>query len=121
VGGLIEHFGGRFPFWLAPEQIALIPIREEQADTCRAYAQELRAAGLRVRCMDDPGHMNKKIKLAQHDQVPFMGIVGEREAQDGTLALRRRGTREQEVLGLAEFLAAVTRLRDSRSLELELQ
>ena len=120
VGGLIEHFGGRFPLWLAPEQVALIPIREEQAETCQAYAAELRAAGLRVRCMDDPGHMNKKIKQAQHDQVPFMGIVGEREAADGTLALRRRGTREQEVMDLQTFLAGVTALRDARSLELDL-
>jgi threonyl-tRNA synthetase len=120
IGGLIEHFGGRFPLWLAPEQVALIPIREEHADACRAYADKLRDAGLRVRCMDDPGHMNKKIKLAQHDQVPFMCIVGDREVADGTLALRRRGTRDQEIIALDTFLEGVTALRDSRSLELGL-
>ncbi|HUR28525.1 MAG TPA: threonine--tRNA ligase, partial [Planctomycetota bacterium] len=80
VGGLIEHFGGKFPLWCAPRQVALIPIREEHADYVRGLAQKLRSNLFRVECMDDPGHMNKKIKEAQHAQIPFMLIAGEREA-----------------------------------------
>ena len=66
-------------------------------------------------CKDDPAHMNKKIKQAQRDQVPFMLIAGEREQADGTVAIRRRGTREQEVVPFEEFLDLVRRLRGERA------
>ena len=118
VGVLIEHYGGKFPVWCAPTQVALIPIREEQAEACRGMAAELEAEGLRVDCMDAPGHMNKKIKEAQQHQVPFMAIVGEREVEEGTVAVRRRGTREQEVVPFSELQALLVRLRDERSEEL---
>jgi threonyl-tRNA synthetase len=119
VGGLIEHFGGRFPLWCAPRQVALIPIREEHAEYVRGLARELRAELFRVECMDEPGHMNKKIKVAQHEQIPFMLIAGEREVADRTVAIRRRGTREQEIVPFDDFLAMVRRLRAERSLDLE--
>jgi threonyl-tRNA synthetase len=63
--------------------------------------------------------MNKKIKSAQQDQVPFMLIAGEREAAEGTVALRRRGTRDQEDVPFDAFLDLVRRLRSTRSLTLE--
>jgi threonyl-tRNA synthetase len=118
VGVLIEHYGGKFPVWCAPTQVAVIPIREEQAEHCRGLALELESELLRVDCMDAPAHMNKKIKEAQHHQVPFMAIVGEREVEEGTVAVRRRGTREQEVMSFDDFKAMVVRLRDERSAEL---
>ena len=68
--------------------------------------------------MTDPGHMNKKIKQAQREQIPFMLIAGEREQEEGTVAIRRRGTREQEVVPFEEFLELARRLRGERSLEL---
>jgi threonyl-tRNA synthetase len=119
IGGLIEHFGGRFPFWLAPVQIALIPIREDHMPYCQGLAESLRAEGFRVDCKDASSHMNKRIKEAQKLQVPFMLIAGEREAEDGTVALRRRGTREQDVVPFDEFLERVRGLRATRALELE--
>jgi threonyl-tRNA synthetase len=119
VGVLIEHFGGRFPFWCAPTQVAVIPIREEHADYGKSLAQQLRARHLRVDAMLEPGHMNKKIKTAQKEQVPFMLVVGEREAEEGTVALRRRGTREQEVMPFEEFLALTDRLTATKSMGLE--
>ena len=119
VGGLIEHYGGKFPFWLAPSQVALIPIREEHADYCRGLAGRLEQEEFRVDCMDQAGHMNKKIKHAQKEQVPFMLIAGEREAENGTVAVRRRGTREQEVVPFDQFLALARKLRETRALELE--
>jgi len=119
VGGLIEHFGGRFPFWCAPTQVAVIPIREEHSEYCGKLAAQLRAELFRVDAMQWPGHMNKKIKQAQHDQVPFMLIAGEREVEDGTVALRRRGTREQVVMPFEEFQDKARRLRSTRSLDLE--
>ncbi|HTF89901.1 MAG TPA: threonine--tRNA ligase [Planctomycetota bacterium] len=119
VGGLIEHFGGKFPLWCAPHQVALIPIREEHADYVRGLAKRLQQNLYRVDCMDDPGHMNKKIKEAQHAQIPFMLIAGDREAAEGTVAVRRRGTREQLDMKFDDFVALIERLRTTRSLGLE--
>jgi len=118
AGVLIEHFGGKFPFWCAPTQVSIIPIREEQAEHCAKLEARLRGELFRVDAMLDPGHMNKKIKQAQRAQVPFMLVVGEREAEDGTVAIRRRGTREQEEVPFEEFLDMARRLRAERSLEL---
>lgn len=119
VGGLIEHFGGRFPLWCAPRQVALIPIREEHAPYVKSLADRLRQDLFRVDCMAEPGHMNKKIKEAQHEQTPFMLIAGDREAAEGTVAVRRRGTREQVEMRFDDFCALLRRLRETRSLTLE--
>ena len=118
VGGLIEHFAGRFPFWLAPEQVAVIPIREEHADYARELSGILQREGFRVRCMDEPTHMNKRIKEAQTMQIPYGLIVGEREAAERTVAVRPRGTRAQNVMPFDRFLEAARELRASRALEL---
>jgi len=115
VGALIEHYGGRFPFWLAPQQIALIPIREQHAEYAQELARALRAERFRVDCMDQPGHMNKKIQAAEKARVPFMLVVGDREAAQRAVTLRRRGSREQESLSFDEFLALARRLRETRS------
>ncbi len=119
VGGLIEHYGGRFPFWCAPTQVALIPIREEHAEYCRSLEEKLQTELFRVSSMIDPGHMNNKIKQAQHDQIPFMLIAGDRERDQGTVAVRRRGTREQEVMRFEDFLELIRGLRERRALDLE--
>jgi len=116
VGVLIEHFGGKFPFWCAPTQVALIPIREEHAEYCKGLERRLQEELFRVDAMVEPGHMNKKIKEAQHAQVPFMLIAGDREQQDGTVAVRRRGTAEQDVMSFEKFLELARRLRAQRSL-----
>ena len=119
VGGLIEHYGGRFPFWLAPVQIALIPIREEHAAYCDGLAERLCAEGFRVDNKDASSHMNKRIKEAQKLQVPFMLIAGEREAEEGTVAVRQRGTRDQDEIAFEDFLTQVRALRASRALEID--
>ena len=118
VGALIEHFGGRFPFWCAPVQVAVIPIREEHSSYARSVADRLQSELFRVDAMLEPSHMNKKIKEAQHQKVPFLLIVGEREAQDGTVAVRRRDTREQDVVPLERFLGLARDLRARRALDL---
>jgi len=118
VGTLIEHFGGRFPFWCAPVQAALIPIREEHAAYCRELEARLQAELFRVEALLAPGHMNNKIKEAQRQRIPFMLVAGGREAEEGTVAVRRRDTREQEVMPFEAFLDLARRLRTSRSLEL---
>ncbi|MCZ6596113.1 MAG: threonine--tRNA ligase [Planctomycetota bacterium] len=119
VGVLIEHYGGRFPFWLAPTQVALIPIREGHADYMRELAGSLRHETFRVNCMDQPGHMNKKIKEAEHAKVPFMLIAGDREVEEHTVTVRRRGEREQETVPFDAFVERARRLVASRALELD--
>ncbi len=118
VSILIEHFGAKFPFWCAPTQVAVIPIREGHAEYARRLAGRLRDESFRVDCLDQDSHMNKRIKEAQHAQVPYMLVVGDREAEEGTVAVRRRGTREQQELDFEAFLVQVRALRATRALEL---
>ncbi|MEZ6006069.1 MAG: threonine--tRNA ligase [Planctomycetota bacterium] len=117
VGVLTEHYGGRFPFWCAPHQVAVIPIREEHSEYARSLVDRLRSERFRVEAMLEPGHMNKKIKTAQKAQIPFMLIVGEREAIEGTVAVRPRGAGEQEVMTFQHFLEKARILRDERIAE----
>ena len=119
VGVLIEHYGARFPFWLAPTQVAVIPIREEHAEYARECAAALRDAGFRVECMDQPAHMNKKIKTARKDKVPFLLIAGEREVAERTVTVSQRGLEEQSTVPFDAFLARARRLRATRALELD--
>jgi threonyl-tRNA synthetase len=118
VGVLIEHFAGKFPFWLAPEQVAVLPIREEHAEYAQGLAARLEREGFRVRCLDEASHLNKRIKQAQAEQIPFMLVVGEREAAEGTCAVRPRGTRDQTAMPFERFLELARELEASRALEL---
>ena len=117
-GVLIEHFGGRFPLWLAPKQVSLIPIREEQAEYARELAGRFRRAGLRVDCRDESGHMNKKIKQGTKEKIPFLLILGEKEAADGTVTVRQRGMDEQVTVKADDFLARAQDLIRTRALQL---
>ena len=119
TGVLIEHFGARFPMWLAPVHAALIPIREEHTDYCHELAGEMRRTGLRVDCMDAPGHMNKKIKQATKDKVPFLLIAGANEVDNRTVTIRTRGVEEQETVPVADFIARAKRLVETRALDLD--
>jgi threonyl-tRNA synthetase len=118
VGVLIEHYGGAFPLWLAPTQVAMIPIREEHADYCRSLAGELVAAGLRVDCKDQPGHMNKKIKEGTEDKVPYLLIAGGNEVAARTVTVRTRGKKEQETLPFGTFLERTSERVARRALDL---
>ena len=119
VGVLIEHFGGKFPFWCAPTQVAVIPIREEHADYAREVDAALCDALLRTDAMLHPGHMNNKIKEAQSAQTPFMLILGDQEREARTVTVRRRGTREQEAMPLDAFVQLAVALNTRRSRELQ--
>jgi threonyl-tRNA synthetase len=115
TGVLIEHYGGKFPFWLAPTQVALVPIRGQHADYCRELAATLQADGLRVDCLDDDVHMNKKIKQATHDKVPFILIAGDREVAERTVTVRQRDREQQESVGFDAFRERCLRLRRERA------
>ena len=89
-GILIEHFAGAFPAWLSPEQVRLIPITENQNEYCLNAMKELRKRGFRVECDTGTDSMGAKIKAARLMRVPFMAVVGEKEMQSGTFAIRSR-------------------------------
>ena len=109
IGGLIEHYGGAFPLWLAPEQVRILPVSEQWTESARELAARLRAEGLRVE-LDDRDTLGYRIRAAEMRKVPYMGIVGEREAEAGTVSVRMRGAgRKQVGMGRGEF---VERLSD---------
>ena len=106
IGNLIEHFAGAFPLWLAPEQVRVIPIADAQAEAARAVADRLKAAGIRVH-LDDRGEtLNYRIREAEVNKIPYMAIVGQREADAGTVAVRTRGAgKKQDIIAVEQFEA----------------
>jgi len=97
VGGLIEHYAGNFPMWLAPEQVSVIPISPELGDAARAMVAKLKAAGLRVGFDEELREdYRERIKTASQMKVPYMAILGKREAESGTVTLRARGAEKAQ-------------------------
>jgi threonyl-tRNA synthetase len=88
IGILIEHFSGKFPLWLAPEQIRLLPITDEQLPYAEQVASQLREAGLRVAVDRTPDKLGAKIRIARNDRVTYFGVVGGQEVTDETVALQ---------------------------------
>jgi threonyl-tRNA synthetase len=108
TGNLIEHFAGAFPVWLAPEQVRVIPISDAQADAARGLARRLKAAGLRVHVDDRTETLNYRIREGEVQKVPYMAIVGQREAESDSLALRVRGAgKKQDVMPVDAFLERI--------------
>jgi threonyl-tRNA synthetase len=107
-GVLIEHYGGKFPLWLAPEQIRVLPITDDQLDYADGVVEKLRALDFRVTIDRRPERIGGKIRVARNDRVPYMIIVGADEQSAGTVALRGRDG-EQDVMALD---AVVERLRE---------
>jgi len=114
---LIEHFAGAFPVWLAPEQVRVLPISDSQREAAHQVAARLRAAGLRVGIDDSHETLNYRIRAGEVEKVPYMAVIGQREAESDSLALRVRGEgKKQEVLPVQDFLARVTQEVASRAL-----
>ncbi len=108
TGNLIEHFAGAFPVWLAPEQVRVIPISDAQAEVSRRVAQRLKQAGLRVHVDDRNETLNYRIREGEVHKVPYMAVVGQREAESDNLAVRVRGAgKKQEVMTVEAFLTRI--------------
>jgi threonyl-tRNA synthetase len=108
VGGLVEHYAGAFPLWLAPEQVRVIPISDEAASAAQAIVGRLSAAGARVHLDDRSETLNYRIREAETMKIPYMAIVGKREAESDSLALRVRGAgKKQDVMPVADFVTMV--------------
>ncbi len=107
IGGLIEHYGGAFPTWMAPEQVRVLPVGEQWNESAREFAENLEQAGIRtsVEARDTLGY---RIRDAETLKIPYMGVIGEREATNGTVAVRSRGIgKKQEVMDRSSFIDRV--------------
>ena len=117
VGFLIEHFAGAFPLWLAPEQVRVLPISDAQAPAARALHERLRAAGIRSHLDERNETLNYRIRDGELQKIPYMAVVGQREADAGSVAVRGRGAgNKQTVLSIADFVAKLTDEVRTRSL-----
>jgi len=117
VGGLIEHYAGNFPLWLAWEQVAIIPVRESALDYAKQVAQALRTKDFRVHLDEQVTDMRGRIKEAQQRKASYTLVVGDKEATAGTLSVRRRGSRDEERgVTIDAFLARLEEERSNKAL-----
>lgn len=110
---IIEHFGGAFPYWLAPIQVRILPV----SDTYLSYAHEieevLQIAGVRVEVDDATESLGKKIRNAELMKIPYMFVIGEKEACDAKIAIRDYATKKQEVTTVEDFLKNHSEIRSN--------
>jgi threonyl-tRNA synthetase len=118
IGFLLEQYAGNFPVWLSPEQVRVVPISDHHNDYARRLAQSMKALGIRVEADLESERMNAKIRKAQLLKVPYMLVVGDKEMEQETVALRKRDGSQQNNLPVSEFLALIEEKIASRSSEL---
>jgi threonyl-tRNA synthetase len=118
VGGLIEHYAGAFPAWLAPVQVVLIPITDDQVPYAQEVASALSGSGFRVEIDTGRDRMQAKIRNAQLQKVPYMVVTGKREAEAGTIAVRARTGDDLGAMSVDAFTAMLSDLVASKSLAL---
>jgi len=104
IGALMEHYAGAFPLWLAPEQVRLIPITSAQSDFSKETVERLRARDIRASIDDRLVKMQKKIRDAEMEKVPYMAVVGEREAQADSVAPRSKKSGDLGAMKIDEFI-----------------
>ncbi|MEW5918916.1 MAG: threonine--tRNA ligase, partial [Gemmatimonadota bacterium] len=114
---LIEHFAGAFPVWLAPEQVRVLPISDDLAVQAREITERMKRAGIRAAVDDRNDTLNYKIREGELQKIPYMAVLGKREAEAGTLAIRVRGVgKKQEIVATDSFISRVVEEIASRAL-----
>ncbi|MDB5284700.1 MAG: threonine--tRNA ligase, partial [Bacteroidota bacterium] len=107
IGFLLEHYAGKFPVWLAPEQVAILPISDKYLDYAKSVRDELKKLHLAVSMDERPEKIGKKIRDTELRRVPYMLIVGEKEAADNSVGIRRQGQGDQGAKPLTEFVTQI--------------
>ena len=115
VGFLIEHYGGDFPVWLSPIQIAILPVSEKTNHYAYEVDKQLTQAGFRTTIDDKPDKIGSKIRNAELNKIPIMAVIGEKEAQNNTLSLRRRFVGDQGELSIDKIINDLTKEIKQRS------
>lgn len=103
IAVLIEHTAGHFPLWLTPDQVAILPISEKYNDYAQKVCQELNQNDVRAIVDDRNEKIGRKIRDNEVKHIPYMLVVGEKEASDGTVNVRKQGTQQQETMSVADF------------------
>ena len=115
---LLEKYAGALPMWMAPEQIRFLPIGDEQVEYCKSIADKMEAQGLRVAVDARNEKIGYKIRQAQLEKVPFMLVIGEKEMNEGTVAVRSRKTGDMGAMAADEFIDYAKKIVDQKNLEL---
>ncbi len=118
-GVLVEHFAGAFPFWLAPVQVAVLPITDRINDYAQEVTDQLKQAGFRVELNSRSDKVGAKIRDAQMQKVPFMLVLGDREKEEGVISVRERKEGDIGNMSLEEFSALAKRMKESRAIAYE--
>jgi threonyl-tRNA synthetase len=118
IGVLTEHYAGAFPLWLAPVQAIVLPIADRHAEYAQSVVAQLDEAGLRAEVDDRSERVNAKIRDAQLRKIPYMLVVGDREAAEGQVAARLRTGEQVPAMPVAELVARARRIVEARSAEL---
>ena len=114
IGILIEHFAGKFPVWLAPVQVKVIPVSEKSMEYAQGVYDQLKAAGIRTELDRKDEKVGYKIRQAQLEKVPFMLVLGEKEAAEGKITVRSRDKGYLGVADLSTFIADVKKMTETR-------
>jgi threonyl-tRNA synthetase len=120
IGGLIEHYGGAFPLWLAPEQARVMPISEKSNEYAKNVFNCLQRENLRCTIDAADDKINAKIKRAHDQKLPYMLVVGPAEQETNTVAVRIREQKQKCVVKVDEFICHARRKINEKALELAL-
>jgi len=112
---LIEHYAGAFPTWLSPVQVKVIPVSDRHNEHAARITAELKGRGIRAEIDDRSERMNLKIRQAQLEKVPYMVVIGDKEAAENTVAVRRRSEEQLPAQQLASFIEMITREIDDKT------
>ena len=116
IGFLLEHYAGKFPTWLAPVQVKILPISDKYMDYANSILQKLKNADIRVEIDDRQEKIGKKIRDTELARVPYMLVVGEKEMADGTASIRRQGKGDLGSKQIDIFTQEIhTEIKDRRS------
>ena len=110
IGILIEHFAGKFPVWLAPVQVKVIPVSEKSMEYAAGVYEKLKAAGIRTELDHKDEKVGYKIRQAQLEKVPYMLVLGEKEAAEGAITVRSRDKGDIGAAGLEDFIADIKKM-----------
>ncbi len=109
IGVIIEHFGGKFPTWLSPVQVEVLPITDRNNDYSDEIVAALKAEGVRCECDKRQEKTGFKVREAQLQKIPYMLVIGDKEEQEGTVSVRRRDSNNVTVMKKEEFIAHVVK------------
>ena len=107
IGILIEHFAGKFPVWLAPMQVKILPITDRTLEYAEKVVKALKDKGIRCEIDKRNEKIGYKIREARMEKVPYVLVLGDKEAEDGTVNVNKRGVEEKETQLLADFVKRV--------------